>query len=77
MKKQFLLFTALLMGLLSASAQKPDTAGIIVHYKFSHLPDTTNPKNIHQENITCGSMKIMVNILLNSKLPCNDNLYCH
>jgi GLPGLI family protein len=51
MKKQFLLFTALLMALLSASAQKPDTAGIIVHYKFSHLPDTTNPKNIHQENM--------------------------
>jgi len=51
MKKQFLLITALLMALLSASAQKPDTASIIVHYKFSHQRDTTNPASVTIENM--------------------------
>jgi GLPGLI family protein len=51
MKKQLLLFAALVMALLSASAQKPDTASIVVHYKFSHQRDTANAKNVYAENM--------------------------
>ena len=51
MKRHLLLSTCLLQLVFSASAQKPDTAGIIVHYNFSYLPDTTNPKGIYQENM--------------------------
>jgi GLPGLI family protein len=51
MKKQLLLSACLLVSVFSAWAQKPDTASIIIHYKFSHLPDTTNPTNIRQENM--------------------------
>ena len=51
MKKHLLLSACLLVLVFSARAQRPDTASIIVHYKFSHLPDTTNPENIYQENM--------------------------
>jgi GLPGLI family protein len=51
MKKHLLLSACLLVLVFSARAQKPDTASIIVHYKFSHLPDTTNQKNIYKENM--------------------------
>lgn len=51
MKKHLLLSACLLVLVFSVRAQKPDTANIIIHYKFSHLPDTTNLKNIHQENM--------------------------
>jgi len=51
MKKHLLLSACLLVSVFSVRAQQPDTANIIVHYKFSHLPDTTNPTNIRQENM--------------------------
>jgi GLPGLI family protein len=51
MKKHLLLPACLLVLVFSVRAQQPDTAGIIVHYKFSHLPDTTNPQQIHTENM--------------------------
>ncbi len=51
MKKHLLLSTCLLISACSLSAQQPDTASTMVHYKFSHLRDTTNPKNIYQENM--------------------------
>src|SRR5258708_36489165 len=51
MKKYLIISACLLVLVFSVRAQKSDTASIIVHYKFSHLPDTTNPKNIHQENM--------------------------
>jgi GLPGLI family protein len=34
-----------------AGAQRPDTAQIVVHYKFSHLRDTTNRSNPFTENM--------------------------
>lgn len=51
MKKQFILFTVLLMLNLFASAQKPDTAQVLVHYQFSHTRDTTNKANPYTENM--------------------------
>jgi GLPGLI family protein len=51
MKKYLLLSACLLVLVLSVSAQQPDTASMIIHYKFSHMPDTTNPTNIRQENM--------------------------
>jgi GLPGLI family protein len=51
MKKHLLLSACLLVLGFSVRAQKPDTGSVIIHYKFSHLRDTTNPKNIYQENM--------------------------
>jgi len=51
MKKQFLLVTVFLAVISMARAQQPDTANIAVHYKFSHLRDTTNPQSIYKENM--------------------------
>jgi len=51
MKKHLLLSAFLPILVFSVGAQQPDTASIIVHYKFSHLPDTTNRQNIHTENM--------------------------
>jgi len=51
MKKQLLIVTVLLPAFLLARAQQPDTATLIVHYKFSHLRDTTNPQSIYRENM--------------------------
>ena len=51
MKKQSLLFTILVLTALFASAQKPDTASAMVHYKFSHLRDTTKPLDLYTENM--------------------------
>ncbi|UOE49232.1 GLPGLI family protein [Mucilaginibacter sp. SMC90] len=51
MKKQLLLCAALLTQVLSASAQKPDTAQVLVHYKFSHIRDTTNRDHPYTENM--------------------------
>lgn len=41
MKKQLLLAVGLLAAFISAEAQKPDTAWLMVHYKFTHIMDTT------------------------------------
>lgn len=51
MKKRAFLFTALLLSLYIARAQKPDTARVIVHYKFTHLRDTTNRDKPYTENM--------------------------
>lgn len=51
MKKQFLLCAALLLCTIMAWAQKPDTAQLLVHYKFSHIRDTTNREHPYTENM--------------------------
>jgi GLPGLI family protein len=51
MKKQVLLCVALFAGAIFARAQKPDTAQILVHYKFSHIIDTNNRAHPHTENM--------------------------
>ncbi|WP_114936893.1 GLPGLI family protein [Mucilaginibacter endophyticus] len=51
MKKQFLLSAALLSCAVMARAQKPDTAQLLVHYKFSHIRDTTNREHPYTENM--------------------------
>jgi GLPGLI family protein len=51
MKKQ-LLFAIPLMGVfIGASAQKPETAELMVHYKFSHVRDTTDRAHPFTENM--------------------------
>lgn len=41
MKKQLLLAVGLMAAFIGAEAQKPDTAWLMVHYKFTHIMDTT------------------------------------
>lgn len=50
MKKQLLL-AALLMAGMAAEAQKPDTARVLVHYKFTHVRDTTDRAHPYTENM--------------------------
>jgi GLPGLI family protein len=50
--KRYLAICALLAATFQvAFAQKPDTAQILVHYKFTHLRDTTNRANPYTENM--------------------------
>ena len=51
MKKQLLLAVVLLAAFISAEAQKPDTAWLMVHYKFTHVRDTTNRDHPFTENM--------------------------
>ena len=51
MKKQLLIAATLTFAVFAARAQKPDTAGYMVHYKFSHVRDTTNRANPYTENM--------------------------
>ncbi len=51
MKKQLLLAVVLLAAFISAEAQKPDTAWLMVHYKFTHVRDTTNRDQPFTENM--------------------------
>ena len=51
MKRLLTLMFCLCAGFLTAQAQKPDTAKAIVHYKFSHLRDTTKPNEPYTENM--------------------------
>lgn len=51
MKWFILLNAALMLAAADASAQRPDTAQILVHYKFSHVRDTTNRGNPYTENM--------------------------
>lgn len=51
MKNQLPLITALLAAFFSASAQIPDTARVLVHYKFIHVKDTTNRAYPYTENM--------------------------
>lgn len=51
MKKQLLLGIVLPAMFFTANAQKPDTARVMVHYKFSYVRDTTNPTHPYRENM--------------------------
>jgi GLPGLI family protein len=51
MKKQLLLCATLLTAAVMARAQKPDTAQVLVHYKFSHIRDTTNRAHPYTEKM--------------------------
>jgi GLPGLI family protein len=51
MKKQLRLAVVLLAAFISAEAQKPDTAWLMVHYKFNHVRDTTNRDHPYTENM--------------------------
>ena len=51
MKKQLLLVVSLLAEFFGAEAQKPDTAWLMVHYKFTHVMDTTNRAHTYTENM--------------------------
>ena len=42
MKKRLLIAVGLLGAINGAEAQKPDTAWLMIHYKFTHVMDTTN-----------------------------------
>jgi GLPGLI family protein len=50
MKKQLLISTLLIAIAVSASAQT-DTAQVLVHYKFTHIRDTTNRDHPYTENM--------------------------
>ncbi|MDR6944098.1 GLPGLI family protein [Mucilaginibacter pocheonensis] len=51
MKKYFAV-SVILAGITQAAiAQKTDTAQILVHYKFTHVRDTTNRANAYSENM--------------------------
>ena len=41
----------MVLSVLVASAQKPDTAQILVHYKFRHVRDTNNRTSAYTENM--------------------------
>jgi GLPGLI family protein len=51
MKRKLIIITALVLSVLVASAQKPDTAQILVHYKFTHVRDTNNRASAYTENM--------------------------
>jgi len=52
MKKQLLLAVAFLMAFtIAAKAQKPDTARVLVHYKFTQVKDTTDRAHPYTENM--------------------------
>ncbi|MFT3827798.1 MAG: GLPGLI family protein [Chitinophagaceae bacterium] len=51
MKWITLFVTGLTLSALDAAAQQPDTARIVVHYKFTHLRDTTNRNNPDRDNM--------------------------
>lgn len=50
--KIYLAICTVLAGTCQAAvAQKPDTAQVLVHYKFTHVRDTTNRANPYTENM--------------------------
>lgn len=51
MKKTILSLACLLVFVAGVQAQKPDTAKAVVHYKFSHLRDTTQRNKPYTENM--------------------------
>lgn len=51
MKRYLAICTFLAATLQTAGAQKPDTAQILVHYKFSHVRDTNNRAHPYTENM--------------------------
>ncbi len=51
MKKQLSLAVSLLVVFISVDAQKPDTAWLMVHYKYTFVTDTTNRSHPYTENM--------------------------
>lgn len=51
MKKQLLLCAIILAAPGVACAQKPNTAQVLIHYKFSYIRDTANRANPYTENM--------------------------
>jgi GLPGLI family protein len=51
MKKQLPLAISLLVAIIGAKAQKPDTAWLMVHYKFTYVRDTNNRAHPYTENM--------------------------
>jgi GLPGLI family protein len=51
MKKQLIISILLIAIAAGASAQTPDTAQVMIHYKFSHLRDTTDKAHPYTENM--------------------------
>jgi GLPGLI family protein len=51
MKWLILLSAGLMLSAMDAVAQRSDTAQVLVHYKFSHVRDTTNRANPYTENM--------------------------
>src|SRR6185312_8209414 len=51
MKRQLIVGVALVASFLRAAAQKPDTAQVMVHYKFSYVRDTGNRAHPYTENM--------------------------
>jgi GLPGLI family protein len=51
MKKQLLLVIILLEAFITVDAQKPDTARVLVHYKFTHVRDTAERAHPYTENM--------------------------
>lgn len=51
MKKQLIVIIAMALPFITASAQKADTAQVMIHYKFTHVRDTTNREHPYTENM--------------------------
>ncbi|HVS92630.1 MAG TPA: GLPGLI family protein [Mucilaginibacter sp.] len=51
MKRALTVSTMLVFAVIGAFAQKPDTAQILVHYKFSQVRDTNNRAHPYTENM--------------------------
>jgi GLPGLI family protein len=51
MKKPLFLFTCLVLAIGIVKAQSPEMAQAVVHYKFSHLRDTTKKDEFYNENM--------------------------
>jgi GLPGLI family protein len=51
MKKQLLALFSTVLAVLTANAQKPDSAQAMVHYKFTHVRDTLNRDKPYTENM--------------------------
>ena len=58
MKKQLLIAISLLGVFIKAEAQTPDTARVLVHYKFTHVRDTTDRAHPYTENMVLYVGKI-------------------
>src|SRR5579871_169187 len=51
MQWSLLLSTGLILSAMAATAQQSDTAQVLVHYKFSHVRDTSNRGKPYTENM--------------------------
>ncbi|MFI5160611.1 MAG: GLPGLI family protein [Sphingobacteriales bacterium] len=51
MKRKLIIITALVLPGLMAMAQTPDVAQVMIHYKFTHVRDTTNRDHPYTENM--------------------------